>query len=289
LRRVWSTIRFHEVLPLQASPLIGGVLASSTFGPEDLVRATILLAGSCCLVAHVFLFNDWAGIEGDLRSPSRADRTFVALGVDRRSVGRVALALLAAALALCSFLGVVPLFSALGVAGASALYSAPATHLKGLPVLGTALHFAGALLHFLLGYSSFSVVDPVGVATSCFFGLVFAAGHLMHEVRDYEGDLVNNIQTNAVAFGKRSGFIAGLALFCSAYALLAALAWTGALPRIMLIALLAIPLHLVASITALRDGMTVSGLQQLQTRYHIIAAALGALLVASAAFSWMTR
>ena len=285
--RLLSTIRFHEVLPLQGSPAIGAVLAISTFGWDDLGRAALLLAGSCCLVAHVFVFNDWSGIEGDLRSPARADRTFVAFGVDRRSVGHAAVGLLVAALAFCAFLGVVPLVVATGIAVTSALYSSPATHLKGRPVLGTALHFAGASLHFMLGYSCFAPVDAGAIATSGFFGLVFAAGHLMHEVRDYEGDLTNDIQTNAVAFGRRTSLIAGATVFCAAYALLAGLAWAGVLPKIMIVALLAIPLHLAASAAALRDGLTSSGLQQLQTRYHIIAAALGALLIASAASSWV--
>lgn len=186
---------------------MGAVLAAGSIGASEIGCAAILMVASCCLVAHAFLLNDWAGIDGDLNSASRADQTFAAKGVGRETVGVLATVSLMAGLALSGLLGLAPLLIALGIAGASALYSSPLTHMKGTPIAGTVLHLAGGALHFLLGYSVFARIDGAGVATSAFFGLAFAAGHLMHEVRDYEGDLVNGIRTNAVAFSKRGAFI----------------------------------------------------------------------------------
>lgn len=265
---------------------MGAVLAAGSLGVNQLVCAAVLIAASCCLVAHVFLFNDWAGIDGDLRSRIRANHTFAAKGVSRATVGALAIASLIAGLSLCALLGLTPLLIALGIAGTSALYSSPWTHMKGIPAAGTFLHLLGGSLHFLLGYSAFAPLDSAGVATSVFFGLVFAAGHLMHEARDHAGDFANGIRTNAVVFGKRPAFLAGLALFGAAYALLAALALWGVLPKLFLLGVAAFALHLAASLRTLREGMTVEGMQRLQRRYHLIFAAIGVLLIASKLMSW---
>jgi 4-hydroxybenzoate polyprenyltransferase len=66
---------------------------------------------------------------------------------------------------------------------------------------------AGGLFHFLLGYVVFMPIDERGVQIGLFFALTFTAGHLNHEVRDFELDSRNNAGTNAVAFGKRPAFV----------------------------------------------------------------------------------
>ena len=63
----------------------------------------------------------------------------------------------------------------MAIAGLSALYSAPAFHMKGVPLLNSALHLIGGLLHFLLGYSLLRPVDGRSLEIGCFFALIFAA------------------------------------------------------------------------------------------------------------------
>ena len=71
------------------------------------------------------------------------------------------------------------------------------------------------MLHFLLGYSVFRVVDARSLAVGCFFALAFSAGHLIHEVRDLEGDRRNGIGTAraapvvASAFRRKAQCLAG--------------------------------------------------------------------------------
>jgi 4-hydroxybenzoate polyprenyltransferase len=36
----------------------------------NLLLLAVFAVGSCCLVAHVYVLNDWAGIHGDLRDPN---------------------------------------------------------------------------------------------------------------------------------------------------------------------------------------------------------------------------
>ncbi len=277
--RLLSCIRFDEVLVLQGAPLIGAMFSIGTLTLHNALILAAVAVGNLALVAHVFVLNDWSGIHGDLRDPARADRTFVAKGARRGDVGWLAIALLPIALLPFWLVGATTFVVALVIAGASGLYSAPAVHMKGRPVLGSALHLVGGVLHFLLGYAAFSAIDARGVVIGCFFGLVFTAGHVTHEARGYEGDLLNGIRTNAVAFGKTRSFMAGLVLFTAAYGLLAMLAAFGVVPHVLILAAALCPLHLWMSLRALRAGLTLESLCRLQRCYRLLYAAIGLTMI----------
>ncbi|HEV8501702.1 MAG TPA: UbiA family prenyltransferase [Casimicrobiaceae bacterium] len=280
MSRLLSSIRIDEVIVLQGAPLLGVCFAIGPLTPHKLAEAAIFTVASLCLVAHVFAFNDWSGIHGDLRDPNRAARTFQSKGITRAEAGLVAAILLLIGLLLFGLLGTRTLVLALAIAALSALYSAPAIHLKGMPLLASVLHLAGGTLHFLLGYALFAAIDTHGVVIGCFFGLVFAAGHLMHEVRDFDGDRLNGIRTNAVAFGKARVFGAGVALFTAAYALLIALAASNVVPRVLLVAAALGPVHLWASLRAWRSGLDLRSLRRLQRCYRLIYAVIGIVMAA---------
>jgi len=281
LARLLSCIRFDEVLVLQGAPLIGACWSIGALTADKFATAAVFGIGSLCLVAHVYLLNDWSGIDGDLRDLHRASRTFSAKGASRTEAGLLAVALLGLSLLLFGILGAAPFVLALAIAGLSALYSAPAIHMKGLPLFSSALHLVGGALQFLLGYGTFTAIDARGIAVSCFFGLVFAAGHLMHEVRGLDGDQFNGIRTNAVAFGKALSFVAGVALFTVAYALLVSLAAFGVVPRVMVLAGALFPLHLGASLRAWRAGLDFQSLCRLQRLYRLLYAVIGIAMLAA--------
>ncbi|UUY10023.1 UbiA family prenyltransferase [Pseudomonas sp. J452] len=286
--RLLSSIRFDEVLVLQGTPAIGAILALGALSAHDCLRAVVFAAGSLCLVGHVFVMNDWAGIDGDLRDPHRAAQTFASKGVSRGAIGFLAVVLLGLTLLLFALLGPVSFALAIAILGLSTLYSAPSIHMKGRPVLGSSLHLMGGTLHFLLGYATFSAVDTRSIVIGCFFGLIFAAGHLMHETRGYEGDRLNAIRTNAVAFGKAHSFIAGMVLFTAAYALLIVLALLGLLPRLLMLAAVLYPVHLYASWRAVRAGLSFESLLQYQKCYRVLYALIGSMLVGSVLFAWVS-
>lgn len=279
LSRLLSAVRWDEVLVLQGAPMIGTMFSISTWTGHKILLLAVFAVASCCLVAHVYVLNDWAGIRGDLRDPNRAARTFAAKGVSRAEFGVLAIAFLVVSLLLFALLGKAPVVLALAVAGLSALYSAPVFHMKGMPLFNSLLHLTGGAVHFLLGYATFAAVDARGVAIGCFFGLVFAAGHLTHEARDCEGDELNVIRTNSVAFGRTRGFFASLSLFTAAYALLVVLAAWGAVPRVLMLAGALYPLHLFASLRALRAGLDFASLSRLQRCYRVLYAVIGVTMV----------
>ena len=118
-------------------------------------------------------------------------------------------------------------------------------------------------------------MDARGVALSLVFGLVFAAGHLNQEVRDYELDRANGIGTVAVTFGCRRGFLVSFCLFTAAYLLIVALAALGVLPRILLASAILWVLQAGWSRQALRRGLGAETALWIQRRYRLLFALVG--------------
>ena len=91
--------------------------------------------------------------------------------------------------------------------------------------------FAGGCFIFCWVTRSFAPLDQRGVLVALFFALTFTAGHLNHEVGDFDSDRPNGLKTNAVAFGKQRVFVAGLTVFTLAYVWLLLLARSELIPR----------------------------------------------------------
>lgn len=279
--RLISCVRWDEVLLLQGTPLFGALFSIGTLTCAKASAVALLIAGGIFLVAHIFLLNDCCGADGDVTVPNRSASVFLSRGFLRADVGSLCVALLILAFLLLAPLGPRTLLIAAGIAVVSSLYSGPLLHGKGIPVLSSALHIVGGILHFLFGYSLFCSIDGRGLETGAFFALTFAAGHLTHEARDRDGDYGCGIQTNAVKFGTRRGFCAGLTLFTVAYALLVTLAWSGLVPRLLFLAGAIYPLHLYFSMRTLQDGLTFENIRRLQAHYRVLYSVVGLLIAVS--------
>lgn len=266
---------------LQGSPLLGAAFALRQPGTHHVAAVAMLLAGNVLLMTHVFMLNDWAGLTADLRDPNKAARVFTTRGVGRNEISGLMAVLLVLSLLLFSRLGAITLALALAIAALSALYSLPQFDWKARPLLNSAVHFAGGVAHFLLGYSLGPSIDRRGIAIAIFFALIFVAGHLTQEVRDHRGDIANGINTNAVIFGPRGTFAASLVLFAAAQLLLFLLALEGILPRPLaaLVILHVVQLHW--SNETLREGLTYASISRLQTRYRALYAVVGVAMAAA--------
>ena len=277
-----ACIRYGEVLILQGSPLFGMAFAIRDVTFEKVLSMLVCLLASSLLVAHVFSLNDWAGIAPDSNDPNKSADVFVTRGIRRPGFAALSLGLLAASLLLLALLPLPTLLLGIAIAALGAIYSLPVFNAKGAPVASSLPHLVGGALHFLLGYSVFSALDHRGALIALFFALTFTAGHLNQEVRDYDGDRLNGIRTNAVVFGKMPAFIAGLVLFTVAYADLFVLAYRGIVPT-PLVALPAVlyPIHIVWSATTLRGGLTFASVSRFQNRYRILYAVIGVAMLAA--------
>lgn len=285
LTRLLSCLRFDEILVLQGPPLFGALFASGHPGAQVIGPLALLVGGNVLLIAHVFLFNDWAGIRHDLRDPARAAGVFVNRGIRGGEIAGLAWLLLGLSLLLFGQLNPATLVIGLLISLASVLYSAPASHLKGLPIVSSMLHLGGGLMHFLLGYAALTNIDGRGVAIGCYFATIFAAGHLTQEVRDHSADLANGIRTNAVAYGQRRMLMAALFLFACANLLLVSLAAAGIVPPILGLTALGFPLHAWWVHGALRAGLGHGSVRLLQQRYRVLYAGIGAFMAAAVLMS----
>jgi 4-hydroxybenzoate polyprenyltransferase len=277
--RYLSCLRPQEILTLQGAPLLGAAFAIRHPAAEHVAPLAIFTTASICLVAHIFVLNDWSDLTADLTDPNKAASVFTARGIEGKEIRGLAVGLLAVSLFLFGLLGPGPFCLSVGIAVLGSLYSLAPFRWKGRPLFNSAAHLAGGGLHFLLGYSLGNVIDRRGLVMATFFALTFAAGHLTQEVRDYQGDVRNGIKTNAVIFGQRRTFAASLALFTLAYVLLLALALQGTLPHRLASLIVLYPIHLRWSFETLAEGLTYATISRLQARYRVLYAVIGLAIV----------
>ncbi len=280
IMRHFALSRAPEVLALQASPILGSFLGGYNIERTDVAPLGLLLLGSCALTAHIFVFNDWAGDDSDLRDPLRAPLVFSRRGIGRHEVACAAIALLVLANFAFAAVSVQALLLGAAIAALGFLYSGSPVLGKSTPIAASLNHLLGGILHFLLGYTLAHALDANGLCIGLFFGLVFAGGHLNQEVRDYEGDLLNGIRTSAVVFGCRRAFLASLFTFTAAYAMLTGLAAIGILPRLLLWSPAAWLLHVAWSLQALRRGLGFETALWMQRRYRCLFALVGLVMLA---------
>jgi 4-hydroxybenzoate polyprenyltransferase len=271
-------IRFDEVFVLQGTPLMGVVFSIGTITTGKFETIPLFLASSVLLVAHIFTLNDWADVAHGLKAPDPR--------VPPRLLLSFSLSLLIASFLVFALLGSRVVIVAVIIAALGFFYSHPRLNAKGTPIASSLPHLVGGIFHFLLGYAVFMPIDQRGVFIAVFFALTFAAGHLNHEVRDFELDQKNKARTNAVAFGKRATFIAGLIVFSCAYLCLFLLGWFRFIPRpLSFLAILFYPLHLYWSVRALRSQLEPELVDRFQTQYRSLYALIGISMLCSVFYS----
>src|SRR6185295_2009208 len=74
--RYWANFRTPEIVALQGSPLLGFAMAIHRPTVGSVRPMMLLLAANICLVAHIFLTNDWADMHTDLSDPTKTDWFF---------------------------------------------------------------------------------------------------------------------------------------------------------------------------------------------------------------------
>ena len=247
---------------------MGVAFSMGAISAANLETIFVFLVGSILLVAHVFTLNDWADIAHGLKA---ADPL-----VSSTRLFWFSVFLLIASLLLFVLISSRVVVLGLIVAVLGFFYSHPKLNFKGTPIASSLPHLIGGFFHFLLGYSVFSAIDERGIFIALFFALTFSAGHLNHEVRDFELDSRTNARTNAVAFGKQPTFVAGLVLFTCAYLCLFLLGLFRFIPRpLSFVAAMFYLLHLFWSVRVLRSQFRSDILERFQIQYRALYALIG--------------
>lgn len=254
-------------------PVMGVILSVGQITSAKVQPIVLLVAACFFLVAHVWTLNDWAEISTCVETPKAI---FPSNGIRSRNLLYFSIWLLVAGMGLFSLLGLKISLIAAAIVIFGFIYSLPCINSKGRPLLSSLTHFAGGMLHFLLGYSLFAPIDRNAVLIASFFALAFTAGHVIQEVQDYDADMRAGIRTNAVAFGKVPAFIAGCICFTLAYGDFLWLSLEGFLPRVLwLLPATLFPLHLYWSLAPLLQGLDNEQIGRLRYRYRVIFAVIG--------------
>jgi 4-hydroxybenzoate polyprenyltransferase len=273
-RALLRHIRFDEVFVLQGAPLMGAAFSIGVIDSANLQTLGVFLIGSILLVAHVFTLNDWADIAHGLKAPDPL--------VSSLRLFWFSIFLLIASLLVFALIGSRVVLLGATVAALGFFYSHPKLNCKGTPIASSFPHLVGGVFHFLLGYAVFSAIDSRGILIALFFALTFTAGHLNHEVRDFELDSKTHARTNAVAFGKRATFIAGLIVFTLAYLCLFVLGLLRFVPRMLaFLAIIFYLLHLFWSLRALRLDLNSQIVDRFQIQYRALYFIIGIAMLAS--------
>lgn len=226
LAAFFKSARFVEVAIMLGFPVIGLIFAFDE--PEQLLSPEpfLFVVGIFALFTAIYACNGLCGADEDTENERLA-------GLRGRKRSFVVTLLISLIVSFACFFCINPLL--LGMAAISmalwTLYSFPKIGFKYRPLLGTFLHFAGEILHFLMGYIVIREIDAGAVLASVYFALLFAAGHLNHELIDYDSDRKTGIKTGAVTFGKRNWEILSLAAASVSTLYLVVLLLTGAVPK----------------------------------------------------------
>ncbi|NMB75449.1 MAG: UbiA family prenyltransferase [Myxococcales bacterium] len=217
LRTLLQGTRLGDVLPWGGVALLGAMQARGGWQGLDLATAVAGVLTVLGLALFAFLFNDLCD-RNENRRENRPDRSLASgafplwLGIGLAGSG-AALALTGPLVLGNSFVMTWSLASlALGAA-----YSAPWPRLKCRAGLASLTHVIQGTLAFALpAWLARGQLDPAAAVAGVWFGLVFAAGHLHHEVLDLAADQAAGTRTLAVRRGGRTALWLGFALFASA-------------------------------------------------------------------------
>ncbi len=201
--------RYAEVLLMSGFSVIGLFFSANSFSELFSFRSIFFALTIFIFFISIYSSNSFFGYVYDLSNPRLVGPKYV----KKKSYLLSFILTFFISLTFFYFLRPEFLFLALISFVLWFYYSFPVHGAKATPIAGTCVHFITQIIHFHIGYLLFSNYSWTSFGVSIYFGLLFSAGHLHHEVIDYEADKSKEIKTNAVFFGRRATFVASSFLF----------------------------------------------------------------------------
>ncbi len=220
----WRSLRPAEVLLMTSFPMAGFLLSRpGRAGLADVPALLTCLVASFCVAGSAYVFNSLEGLHADRLNHRLADHALVAGRVTESSMRGLMIALGVVGLAAFAWLGPASVVMAAAVLLWGYLYSGRRFRGKERPGISSLLHCAGAASFFFAGAGS-RLGTPVPLVGAVLLAILFATGHLHHEIVDYEADREAGLRTLAVRYGVRKSLWLGSSGFLLFYVLVA-LAW----------------------------------------------------------------
>lgn len=279
LRIYLKSVRLKEVLFFSGIPLLGALFSAPLLDKAVIIRIAILIIAVILAGAHVWGWNNLCGLEADKKYDRRKD--FI-LARQISPKGLLVLSLAPLVPVFCCFF-LLPFRTVfLGILAVLFLdlYSCPGIFFKGKPVISSFVHLITGMLFFEAGYSLFKPVDVPSLLVGTYFGIVFMAGHLNHEIEDYEADLNAKIFTNAVMFGKKRMCVFSFILFTLASIYFYILGYYRILlQQLAVLPLIIYPFYFYLFFRLLKKGITSENINQFRKNYRWLYAIMGWIMV----------
>ncbi len=191
-----KALRIAEVVMMSGFFMIGCFFGTTQFA-DCVPQVLMAFMGVILYTISVYTLNSYADYEFD-----KGNERLQKLGkIKHRQYGALTIVFFLAAAAM--FYAIKPvLFIYVSVSFCLwCLYYFPQTRLKATFFGGTIVHFIAQILHFHLGYLAVDDISLRSILIASYFALLLSAGHLHHELVDYEADKANGVKTTAVRLG----------------------------------------------------------------------------------------
>jgi len=287
IEAIGKIIRPLDTFPFCGIALLGVLLGGDAEVPQYTLAMLCVVTSTFFLSAFAFTFNDLQDVEYDRQASSKSGRPLVQGSLSIGSAKFICVLMAAIGITLL-VIGSSWQALAIGISTipVSILYSWRRFPLKTTPVLSTLTHLVFGAQIFTLGAWSVSNPDPMTPVIGAYFGLVFAAGHLHHEVLDVEADRNAGVRTHAVRFGARATLLAGFLLWSLSCAHFTVLALFDIVPRMLGWIQAGMFLgYLIAFFAVLKGKHYAESLERLQKVYRGVYFT-GGVLMAAAIFYW---
>ncbi len=267
----YECLRVKEVILIGGVTFIGLLFKTTSFNLHIFLLWIIAMSSSYSLLGHAFLSNDWSHYSYDKLDINKKERPLIKGEISLTEVKILSIILLILSLSLASYLSFITFLIAAGVIILNYMYSGNMFFLKSVPVVSSVIHGIGATLGFLIGYTFQGNIDLNGVWFGIFFGIIYAAGHLNHEISDFESDQKSGIITNTKVFGKKKSFIASFILFSLSFIYIFILVLFELLPSFLLVGILAFyPLYIFSFLITLKSKLDYKSMIEFRRRYRTI-------------------
>jgi 4-hydroxybenzoate polyprenyltransferase len=264
-------MRVKEVILIGGVTFIGLLFNTNSFDFHTSFLWVIAMLSSYTLLSHAFLSNDWSHYNYDKLDINKRERPLIKGEISLTEVKILSILLLIISLSLASYLSITTLLMAAGVVILNYMYSGNILFLKSVPVISSIIHGIGATLGFLIGYTFEGNIDFNGIWFGLFFGIIYAAGHLNHEISDFESDHKSGIPTSPNLFGKKKSFVASFILFSISFFYIFALVLSHLLPSFLLIGILVFyPLYVFSFLKTLKSNLDYKSMIEFRRRYRTI-------------------
>jgi 4-hydroxybenzoate polyprenyltransferase len=210
--RLFKALRLQESFLMTGFFMIGSVFAINDISKNSLSNLVLISLCSFLLILSIYSFNAYSGFKSDQKNRRLNGLSFIS----KNSFGLWSLFFFLVSFGLSLFLRKNIFLFIIIIEFVWLLYSWPRLGLKHYPFVGTLLHFFAQILHFNMVYFVFQPISIKSISLSIFFSLLFAGGHLNHEVIDYEADKNVGFKTSAVFIGLKNAIMFSFLLFASA-------------------------------------------------------------------------